>query len=141
MTMVREEYAKLEIAVSDIATKVVDALNDQEKQFLSAYRTSCDIVQAKVKLLKQEIEEKEKAICDHVKVREIERERDWYRQEALKLDKALSESQKRESEFKERLEEVSSDRRWLSEQVKLLTRRKAILEEKLSSLQSLDEDR
>jgi len=132
MAKVHEEYSKLESVISDIGLKVSDALNGQETEFLSVYKSIMDSAQIKVRDIKQDIEQKEKAIYDHVKVKELEKERDWYRQEALNLDKLLTESKKRETDLKERLDEVSSDRKWLSDQVKALMKRKAVLEEQVS---------
>ena len=138
MEKVHEEYSKVESAISEIASNFFDALNDQQAGFLAAYKSSFDVAQAKVHAMKQDIDQREKAVSDHVKVKEIEKERNRYRQEAIRLEKQLNESKKRESDLKERLDEVSSDRRWLSDQVKHLMKLKAALENQVAQAQVLE---
>jgi len=129
---IHDEYSKLELIISDISEKVFDSLKDQREEFLSAYKALSENVQSKVDEIKQTVEQKEREINEHVLVKELIKERDWYRQEVVNLDKLLREAKKAESDLKDRLDEVSSDRRWLSDQVRTLMNKKAELEEQVS---------
>ena len=68
--------------------------------------------------LRDEIEEKEKAIADNIKVKQLEKERDWYKKEALHLDQVLLKTKKKENELREKVDELEEDRKWLSNQLK-----------------------
>ena len=131
MNIVKDEYKKLQLAINELGDKVSGVLQKQETEFLSAYRAHMRNVQKDFQDLRDDIDEKEKAIINNIKVKQLEKERDWYKKEALHLDQVLSKTKKREIELSEKVEELEEDRTWLSNQLKLIMKQKNILERKL----------
>lgn len=91
-------------------------------------------VQNDFKELRQEMEEKERAVENNVKVKELEKERDWYRKEAMHLDKVLQKTKASEEELRGKVEELEEDRNWLTKQLKIVMKQKAALEYQLDRL-------
>ena len=124
----------MERAISELGEKVSGVLQKQETEFLSAYRIHERNVEKDFIDLRDEIEEKEKAIADNVKVKQLEKERDWYKKEALHLDQVLLKTKKKENELREKVDELEEDRKWLSNQLKLLMTHKHMLERQVEIL-------
>ena len=134
MTLVKENYSKLQASISALGSKVSATLQKQETEFLMAYRTHMRNVQKDFETLRHEIDEKEKAIENNVLVKHIEKERDWYKREALHLDKVLLKLKKRETMLTEKVEELDQDRTWLSNQLKVVMKQKNMLENRLNEI-------
>lgn len=132
MSLVKENYTKLLDSISGLGSKVSSVLQKQESEFLIAYRTHMKNVQKDFETLRDEINEKEKAIEDNVLVKHIEKERDWYKREALHLDQVLVKLKKREKMLTEKVEELEQDRNWLSNQLKVVMKQKNLLENKVN---------
>jgi len=77
--------------------------------------------------------EKELAIENNVLVKQLEKERDWYKKEALQLDSVLTKTKKREVVLAEKVEELEQDRSWLSNQLKDVMKEKNSLERQLNT--------
>lgn len=124
----------MERAISELGEKVSGVLQKQETEFLSAYKIHVRNVEKDFIDLRDEIEEKEKAIAENVKVKQLEKERDWYKKEALHLDQVLLKTKKKENELREKVDELEEDRKWLSNQLKLLMTHKNMLERQVEIL-------
>jgi chromosome segregation ATPase len=141
MELVRENYAQLQASISELGSKVSGVLQKQETEFLIAYRTHMRNVQKDFETLRHDIDEKEKAIQNHVLVKHIEKERDWYKREALHLDQVLLKLKKREIILVEKVDELEQDRTWLSNQLKTVMKQKNLLECKLNcAADDVDDD-
>ena len=140
MQLVKENYAALQASISELGSKVSGVLQKQETEFLMAYKAHMRNVQKDFETLKEEIDEREKAIESNVLVKQIEKERDWYKREALHLDQILMKLKKRETMLSSKVEELEQDRKWLSNQLKTVMKQKKNLEEELENLTSNKED-
>ena len=131
---VNEQYSKLECAIDELGEKVSGLLLKQEEEFLGAYRTHVRNVQNDFRELRQEMKEKEDAIENNVKVKELEKERDWFRKEAMHLDKVLHKTKTSEEELRMKVTELEEDRSWLTQQLKIVMKQKATLEYQLDKI-------
>mmetsp|Transcript_32743 Transcript_32743/g.48078 ORF Transcript_32743/g.48078 Transcript_32743/m.48078 type:complete len:141 (+) Transcript_32743:619-1041(+) len=138
MKNVRLQYNLLQGVIDELGDKISGVLAQQEGEFLGAYRTHMRSVQRDFQSLKEDIEAKESAISNNTKVKQLEKERDWYKKEALHLDKVLSSTKNREQELEERLEELEEDRNWLANQLKIVMKQKNILEKQLAEAMNKD---
>ena len=71
----------------------------QQNDFLGAYQTHMRKVQKEFQKVKDDMEEKEKSLSRNERVKELEQERDWYKKEALHLDKLLMRSKKKNARY------------------------------------------
>ena len=62
----------------------------------------------------------------------VEKERDWYKKEALHLDQVLLKTKRREVSLAEKVEELEQDRTWLSNQLKVIMKERNGLERQLN---------
>lgn len=127
MALVRKNYTKLQNSISNLGSKLNTILQKQEEDFLLGYRTHMRNVQKDFDTLQSEIDEKEKAITDNLLVKQIEKERDWYKKEALHLDQVALKLKKRDKVLTEKVEELEQERTWLSNQLKLVMKQKNTL--------------
>lgn len=81
--------------------------------------------------LRAELDEKERSIAENEKVLQLEKERDWYKKEALHLEKVLLKTKKREHDLGERVELLDEDLTWHSNQLKIVMKQKNVLERQL----------
>ena len=73
---------------------------------------------------------KEKAIENHVLVKKLEKERDWYKKEAFQLDSTLTKTHAKEVELAGKCNELEKDREWLSNQLKqVMTEKNAMVQQ------------
>ena len=131
MQLVKNNYVLLEASISDLGRQVSGVLQKQEQEFLMAYKTHMRNVQKDFETLKLDIDEREKAIENNVMVKQIEKERDWYKRETLHLDQLLMKLKKRETMLTSKVEELEHDRSWLSNQLKNVMKQKNQLEDEL----------
>ena len=88
-------------------------MNEHESDFLCAFEQKMYIVQKDMRDLK------EKASVERIKAKQearllnLERERDWFRREALDLDKMNKDHKRVLMELRQRLETVSEDREFM----------------------------
>ena len=134
MKIVHKQYSLLESAIDELGNKLSGILAKQESEFLGAYRAHMRNIQNDFKELRSEIEEKEKAIENNVKVKELEKERDWYRNEAMHLDTVLHNTKTNEENMIEKVDELEEERSWLTKQLKIVMKQKSSLEYQLDKL-------
>lgn len=104
--------------VNTLNEKVGGVLEKQEKDFLSAYRAHMFQVQKELQALRAKANEAELAMKKNEKIRSLEEERNWYRKEALRLDKFATAMKRDLKYMKEKLESIEDDRNWLERQLK-----------------------
>ena len=119
-------------AISQLGSKVSDILQKQENEFLTAFKSHMRNVSRDFNNLRDEVNKKEEAIENNTLVRELEKEKDWYKKEALHLDSVLMKTKKKVNSLSEKVEEIEQDRKWLSDQLKEVMREKNLLERKLN---------
>ncbi len=119
-------------AISQLGSKVSDILQKQENEFLTAFKSHMRNVSRDFNNLRDEVNKKEEAIENNTLVRELEKEKEWYKKEALHLDSVLMKTKKKVNSLSEKVEEIEQDRKWLSDQLKEVMREKNLLERKLN---------
>jgi CII-binding regulator of phage lambda lysogenization HflD len=124
MKLVQGEFDKLKMAIKGIDQNVSNLLQAQENEFLSVYKDHAKNIANDFKRLQTEIQVKELAIKNHEYVKELEKERDWYKKEALHLDSMLTKTKSNENSLQEKLEQLEQDKSWLSNQLKELLKEK-----------------
>ncbi len=92
-------------------------VTEHENDFLSAFEQKMYIVQKDMRDLK------EKASIERIKAKQearlvnMEKERDWFRREALELDKMNKDHKRLVAELRNRLEAVTEDKDFLHQQL------------------------
>jgi hypothetical protein len=114
MSEVVEKFNKLQDEVSNVGSKLSDIMSQQEEEFLLAFQQHCFTVQNDLRDLKREWEEKEAALTNNDRIKKIEIERDWYKNEALRLDIQLQQNSEKLMGTKKKLEEIKLDHECLS---------------------------
>lgn len=118
MTRVKDLHVKIGSVVGHLNEKIALVLQKQEKEFLAAYRAHMLSVQKELQQLRAKANEAELAMKKNEKIRSLEDERNWYRKEALRLDKFATAMKKDLKYMKEKLESIEDDRKWLERQLK-----------------------
>ena len=139
MDAVHENYAKLQDALVDIRQHMVEIVRQREEDFLLVYKQHLTIIQGKFCQLEAERAERELIHANNAPLQQMQQERDWYRREALHLDKEFQKERKLCTEYKHTLEGVQSDRLWLSKELKKVMKERNELREELQKL-STNED-
>jgi hypothetical protein len=130
MNAVHEEFGKLQNALSSLGGKMSSVLQSQENEFLAAYTSHMRNVARDFHKSMDEIQSKEKAIENHVLVKKLEKERDWYKKEAFQLDSTLTKTHAKEVELAGKCNELEKDREWLSNQLKqVMTEKNAMVQQ------------
>jgi hypothetical protein len=115
---------------------VGDVLSSQEAEFLGAWRARMYDVQREVASLRATASASAAALARDEKLRELEKTRDWFRAEALRLD-ALATAQAGEiSALRERLAAVSDDAAWLEGRAKAATATEVRLRARVEELEA-----
>jgi len=110
MGRVKDLHGKIGSVVSHLNEKIALVLQKQEKEFLAAYRAHMLSVQKELQQLRAKANEAELAMKKNEKIRSLEDERNWYRKEALRLDKFATAMKKDLKYMKEKLESIGA---WL----------------------------
>lgn len=115
---VKHLHSQITGVVATLNDKVGKVLQKQEREFLSAYRAHMYQVQKELQSLRAKANDAELQLKKNDKIRSLEDEKEWYRKEALRLDK-FSTQLKAELKFmREKLEAIEEDRNWLERQLK-----------------------
>ena len=110
--------AQLNSKILELDSGVGNILQEHEKEFLAAYRLHMFEVQKEIKRLKESItfEEIKRKRDEEILARE--RERDWFRNEALRLDKICKENLKSLEIWKTKSKMLESDKKMLEEKIR-----------------------
>ena len=128
MKKVKDLHGQLQSTVTNLSSKIGCVIREREKDFLAAYRHHMYNVQKELQDAKQRVKEAEDAVKNNNQVRKLKRERDWYRNEAIRLDNAVQRLQDTLKEREEELRASREDQRWLEQQVKNSKRHVKLLE-------------
>ena len=86
MSQVMKSFSRMNESVEGLGLNVKKLLRKQEKDFLAAYRAHMYKVQKELQDLRAKVDESELALKKNDKIQQLEKERDWFRREALRLD-------------------------------------------------------
>lgn len=113
-------FMQLNSKIMDLDSQIGKVLQVHENEFLTAYKIHMLDIQKEMKLLRQSItqEELKRKRDDEIIARE--RERDWFREEALRLDKICKEHAKCTDIWKSKAKMLEGDKKMLEEKIKKL---------------------
>jgi len=128
---VKQTYNALENTIKHLGESLSGILVQQETEFLSAYKAHIHSVRKQFKALRDEADERERAVTENEYVKKLEHERNWYREEALNLDKLLTSSKLSEKKLLGRVSELEEECKWHATQLKNEMKQKLIKRETL----------
>ena len=128
---VKNLHGKVSHLVDNLAGKLGLVLRKQEKDFLAAYRAHMYNVQKELQGLRAKVDESELELRKNQKIVALQKERDWYRSEALRLDTFATNIKKDLKFMKERLSTIDEDRNWLERQLKASKKQNKLLRAEL----------
>jgi hypothetical protein len=113
-------FTQLGDKISELDTSVGKILQEHENDFLVAYKIHMIDIQKEIKLLKQTItfEEIKRKRDEEILARE--KERDWFRNEALRLDKICKDFMRSSEVWKSKAKMLESDKKLLEEKIRTL---------------------
>lgn len=108
----------LQSLADDLDERVESKLNANETAFFLAYKAFMYTVQKEFKELKQKADEEETKTRRDAKTASLEKELDWFMNEALRLDELCKKYKKDLDRWKEKAEALEDDRQFLENQIK-----------------------
>lgn len=117
--------------VAELSEKIAVVLNKQEHDFLQAYRAHMFNVQKELQQLRDKVKANELELKKNHKIRKLEEARDWFRSEALRLDKISQGMRKKLKYLQDKLDSIEEDRNWLEKQLKLSKKNNKLLRAEL----------
>mmetsp|Transcript_31542 Transcript_31542/g.35850 ORF Transcript_31542/g.35850 Transcript_31542/m.35850 type:complete len:480 (+) Transcript_31542:41-1480(+) len=124
-------YQELNESVVELDKKIESILAQNEKDFLSAYKMHMLRVQNELKILKGRANEGEMKNQRDDQLTKIEESMKWFRDEALNLGDACNEQKKEIEKWKNRVEHLEEDRKFLEHQIQESKRVNKILKTQL----------
>ncbi|CAK9048685.1 unnamed protein product [Durusdinium trenchii] len=124
-------------ALSDVLDERVESkLSANEKAFFVAYKSFMFTVQKEFKELKQKADEEETKTRRDAKIQSLEKELDWFMNEALRLDELVKKYKKELDKWKGKAEALEDDRQFLEGQIKQAKRTNKSLRTAVEQAQS-----
>jgi len=122
------EYHKdIENLALTLDRRMGDLLREHEKDFFLAYKTHMYNVQKEIRALKVKADLEEAKTREDSKIKELERELDWFMTEALRLDELCKGYKKEVDKWKSKAGALDEDRCFLEDQIKGAKRQNKIL--------------
>lgn len=115
-------HGDLQALADDLDTRVEAKLNTNENAFFLAYKSFMYTVQKEFKELKQKADEEETKTRREAKIQSLNKELDWFLNEALRLDELCKKYKKELDRWKGRAEALEDDRSFLENQIKVAKR-------------------
>ena len=131
---VKDLHGKLSHVVGSLRDKMQTVLRKQEGEFLAAYRSHMYNIQKELQDLRAKVDEEELQLKKDSVIQQLQGEREWYRNEALRLDTFVTNMKKDIEYMNEKLENVEDDRNWLEKQLKTAKKQNKLLRSKLEGL-------
>ena len=128
---VQNLHGKVTHIVQNLSDKLGMVLKKQEKDFLSAYRAHMYNVQKELQNLRSKVDEAELAMKKDAKIVGLQKERNWFRKEALRLDGFATNIKKDLKFMREKLVTIEEDRNWLEKQLKASKKQNKLLRAEL----------
>eukprot|EP00804_Cyclotella_cryptica_P009352 CCRYP_009010-RA/>CCRYP_009010-RA protein AED:0.46 eAED:0.46 QI:129/1/1/1/1/1/3/94/178 len=132
--LVETEYSKLQDCIGDLAEMMNGTLASQKEEIEKTHMSEMRKVKEELDNMKLEKTKLEESIATNERACLLETERDWYKKEALHLDKVLEQTNARQKELMERLDESEHDRKWMKVQIEQLTKSNWAFKRKLKEL-------
>merc|ERR550537_1845359 len=120
-------HQKLQELADQLDDMVKKQLSEHEKDFFVAYRTHMYTVQRDFKQLKQKADEEETKTRRDAKVHSLEKELQWFMNEALRLDELCKKYKQELDVWKGKAEALDEDRYFLEDQIKTSKRHNGLL--------------
>merc|ERR1719313_162738 len=115
-------HKDLQALADDLDERVESKLNANENAFFLAYKSHMYTVQKEFKELKQKADEEETKTRRDAKIQSLEKELDWFMNEALRLDELCKKYKKELDKWKGKAESLEDDRSFLESQIKTAKR-------------------
>ena len=115
--LVEQEYTKLQECIEDFADTINGTISEQKENMLLSHKAQVRKLNIEIEQLKLEKNKLEDSISTNERANLLENERDWYKKEALHLDKVLEDTKLENKELKDKLDECEVDRKWMREQI------------------------
>jgi chromosome segregation ATPase len=111
------EYAKLQESIEDLAETINDNIAHQKEEIERSHKSQMRKLGREIEELKLEKSKLQESIANNERANLLENERDWYKKEAIHLDKVLEQTKAQNKELKEKLDESEADRKWMKEEL------------------------
>eukprot|EP00933_Yihiella_yeosuensis_P083644 TRINITY_DN9788_c0_g1_i1.p1 TRINITY_DN9788_c0_g1~~TRINITY_DN9788_c0_g1_i1.p1 ORF type:complete len:363 (+),score=96.74 TRINITY_DN9788_c0_g1_i1:105-1193(+) len=111
-------HQDLQVLADDLDERVEAKLSANENAFFLAYKSFMYTVQKEFKELKQKADEEETKTRRDAKIQSLEKELDWFMNEALRLDELCKKYKKELDKWKGKAEALEDDRKFLENQIK-----------------------
>lgn len=113
-----ELHSDLQALADDLDEKVEGKLNANENAFFLAYKSFMYTVQKDFKELKQKADEEETKTRRDARIQSLEKELDWFMNEALRLDELCKKYKTELDKWKGKADALEDDRSFLENQIK-----------------------
>jgi len=110
-------HGELNSLADDLDEKVEGKLNANENAFFLAYKSHMYTVQKEFNELRQKADEEETKTRRDAKISSLEKELDWFMNEALRLDELCKKYKKELDKWKGKAEALEDDRQFLQNQI------------------------
>jgi len=115
-------HSDLQALADDLDERVEKKLNANENAFFLAYKNFMYTVQKEFKELKEKADEEETKTRRDAKIQSLEKELDWFMNEALRLDELCKKHKKDLDKWKGKAEALEDDRQFLENSIKTAKR-------------------
>lgn len=129
-------HKDLQALADDLDERVESKLNANENAFFLAYKSHMYTVQKEFKELRQRADEEETKTRRDAKIQSLEKELDWFMNEALRLDELCKKYKKELDKWKGRAEALEDDRQFLENQIKTAKRNNKTLRSNVEKAQT-----
>ncbi|CAG9316374.1 unnamed protein product [Blepharisma stoltei] len=126
-------YSQINSCISGLDNQVGKVLQKHEADFLNVYKGHMYMIQKEMRILKEKVSEEEIKRRRDEELRVLETERDWFRNEALRLDKICKEYKRSMEMWKNKAQTLEEDRKFMEEQVLSTKKQNLHLRENLES--------
>merc|ERR1719160_1667508 len=115
-------HRDLQALADELDNKVEGKLNANENAFFLAYKSHMYTVQKEFNELRQKADEEETKTRRDAKISSLEKELDWFMNEALRLDELCKKYKKELDKWKGKADALEDDRQFLQNQIKTAKR-------------------
>merc|ERR1719310_2549496 len=110
-------HGELQALADELDEKVEGKLNNNENAFFLAYKSHMYTVQKEFNELRQKADEEETKTRRDAKISSLEKELDWFMNEALRLDELCKKYKKELDKWKGKADALEDDRQFLQNQI------------------------
>lgn len=96
--------------IEKLDEKVSDVIKYHEKDFFAAFKERMLQIKIEMQVLKEKASEQKLKLRHDERLVELEKERDWFRKEALKLDKMCRDAKRQVKKMRTNVENANEDR-------------------------------